>query len=523
MGKKENRKIQDFDGLYAFLRHYVDFMLRMAYRRIKYVGLEKVPADGAVIYAPNHTNALMDALVILAMDRKQKVFVARADIFRNPKVAKILRFLKIMPIMRIRDGMDEVRKNTEIIHKSVDVLLDKVPFCILPEGRHQAKHSLLPLSKGIFRIALEAEELMNGRLPLYIVPVGLEYGNFFRFRSTVLVQTGEPINVSAFLKEHRQLTQPEVMNLMKDELTERMKEVILYIPDDEYYDATLDTCAAVINQQVDSWRKEHPGSRRHSLTTRFAANKMTLGQIARLRAAEPGQAAELLGRAADIHREREKRGISLGSVVKKHPFWSRLLQLLVLIVTLPYTIPLHYSGRSADPARNRPFSLPLLEDEGQGFLQLHTLCSHSRALAPAAHHLRHCPVLHPPVGMGTGSVHRPHTRHRPVPGSLETAAAGRIRPAAALRPEAPPLHPGPASTVYGPSAQRRGASMIRPILPVGLGGCIGSLVLGLLATLGGYALARLIKFSCCFEIFCNFARELRYVSPWTFYLLFCPS
>ena len=45
---------------------------------------------------------------------------------------------------------------------------------------------------------------MDGRLPLYIVPVGLEYGNFFRFRSTVLVQTGEPINVSAFLKEHRQ-------------------------------------------------------------------------------------------------------------------------------------------------------------------------------------------------------------------------------------------------------------------------------------------------------------------------------
>ena len=66
---------------------------------------------------------------------------------------------------------------------------------------------------------------------------------------------------------------------------------------------------------------------------------MTLGQIARLRTSEPRQAAELLGRAADIHREREERGISLGSVIKKHPFWSRLFQLLVLIVTLPYTIP----------------------------------------------------------------------------------------------------------------------------------------------------------------------------------------
>lgn len=340
MSKKGNRKIQDFNGLYAFLRHYVDFSLRMAYRKIKYVGLEKVPADGAVIYAPNHTNALMDALVILAMDSKQKVFVARADIFKNPKVAKILRFLKIMPIMRIRDGMDEVRKNTEIIHKSVDVLMDKVPFCILPEGRHQAKHSLLPLSKGIFRIAIEAEELMDGRLPLYIVPVGLEYGNFFRFRSTVLVQIGDPINVSEYLRRHASLSQPEIMNLMKDDLTGRMKDVILYIPDDEYYDATLEICAAVINGQVTAWKKDHPRARRHALTTRFAANKMTLAQIARLRAeGDTRQTASLFEKAEAIHAERVRRGISLGSVIMKTPFWSRLLKLIVLIATLPYTIP----------------------------------------------------------------------------------------------------------------------------------------------------------------------------------------
>ena len=253
---------------------------------------------------------------------------------------------------------------------------------------------------------------MDGRLPLYIVPVGLEYGNFFRFRSTVLVQIGEPINVSAYLREHASLSQPEVMNLMKDDLSERMKEVILYIPDDEHYDATLETCAAVINQQVDTWRKEHPRERRHALTTRFAANKMTLGQIARLRTSEPEQAAELLGRAADIHREREERGISLGSVIKKHPFWSRLFQLLVLIVTLPYTI---YSGRSADPPGHRPGRLPLLEDEGPRLLQLHPLRGHSRALAPAADYLRSSPLLHPAVEMGPGRLHCPGARHRPHP------------------------------------------------------------------------------------------------------------
>ena len=336
---KKERKIQDYDRTYAFLRHYVDICLHLAYRKIKYIGKERIPKDGAVIFAPNHTNALMDALVILAMDRRQKVFVARADIFRNPKIARILHFFKIMPIMRIRDGMEEVRKNTEIIHKSVDVLMDKVPFCILPEGRHQAKHSLLPLSKGIFRIALEAESLMNNQMPLYILPVGLEYGNFFRFRSTVLVQIGEPINVSKVIREHQDLTQPELMNLMKDELTEKMKEVILYIPDDEYYDATLDTCAAVINEQVTKVMKADPKARRHALTTRFTANKMTLGQIDRLRHDSPEAARALLDNASEIHAVRSSKGISLGSVIMKNPFWSRLLKLIILIATLPYTIP----------------------------------------------------------------------------------------------------------------------------------------------------------------------------------------
>ena len=112
------RKIQDKNGWYDFLRHYVDSTLKLSYRKIQYTGTGNVPSDGAVIYAPNHTNALMDALVILAMDRKPKVFVARADIFKNRTLAKIFAFLKIMPIMRMRDGINEVKKNNETIEKA---------------------------------------------------------------------------------------------------------------------------------------------------------------------------------------------------------------------------------------------------------------------------------------------------------------------------------------------------------------------------------------------------------------------
>ena len=211
----QQRKIQDYDPWYARLRRYVDFLLKCSYREIRYVGTERIPKDGAVIYAPNHTNALMDALVVLAMDRQPKVFVARADIFKNPTLAKIFHFLKIMPIMRIRDGFNEVKKNNETIEKAAEVLRDKVPFCIFPEGQHLAKHSALPLSKGIFRIALQAQEQLH-EVPLYIVPVSLHYGNFFRFRSTVLVQIGHPIPVKEFMEEHRALSPQEQINLLKD-------------------------------------------------------------------------------------------------------------------------------------------------------------------------------------------------------------------------------------------------------------------------------------------------------------------
>ena len=210
----KNRKIQDYDPLYSFLRYYVDSVIKLSYRKIRQTGRENIPADGAVIYAPNHTGTLMDALVILANDKKPKVFVARADIFKNPKLAKLFRFFKIMPIMRMRDGFDEVKKNNKTIEQAVDVLKDKVPFCIFPEGTHQPKYSLQPISKGIFRIALQAQALMPD-MPLYIVPVGIRYGSFWRYRSTTHMQYGEPIKVSDCIEQNSDKTQPELMNIMR--------------------------------------------------------------------------------------------------------------------------------------------------------------------------------------------------------------------------------------------------------------------------------------------------------------------
>ena len=222
-------KIQDKDWLYLFLRPYVDWMFRRSYRRFEYIGKENIPTDGAVIFAPNHTNALCDAMAILGIDHGQKVFVARADIFKDPKKAAILNWLKIMPISRVRDGLEEVRHNDETMNKAVDTLRDGVPFCIFAEGTHHPDRTILPLSKGIFRIALQANESFGAEKPIYIVPVGIAYGDYFHLWDSVSVTIGEPINVTAFVKSRLSFVDSRAQLIMelREVLTERMTALVV--------------------------------------------------------------------------------------------------------------------------------------------------------------------------------------------------------------------------------------------------------------------------------------------------------
>ena len=73
--RKKEKKIQDYSRAYAILRYYVDAVLKLSYKRIRYTGLENIPQDGAVIYAPNHANALMDAINALGEEESVRSYI----------------------------------------------------------------------------------------------------------------------------------------------------------------------------------------------------------------------------------------------------------------------------------------------------------------------------------------------------------------------------------------------------------------------------------------------------------------
>lgn len=216
---------------YQALRAFADPNTRASYNKAHVKG--ELPKDGAIIIAPNHTNTLMDAMVVLRTRKEPTVFGARADIFKKPAIAKFLRYIRIVPMARIRDGAQSVLRNLETFAEVDEVLAHGVPFCIFPEGRHRPMHSLLPIGKGVARIAFASA----AKRQTYVVPTGIENGSFFRYRYPNTVTFGDPIDVNAFLKAHEGCTENETFHAFRQELGKQISSLITYIPDDENYEA----------------------------------------------------------------------------------------------------------------------------------------------------------------------------------------------------------------------------------------------------------------------------------------------
>ena len=238
--KRKVKAIQDNDRLYNFLSPLVQFGTRCHYEHFDVHGLENLPKEGSYIIAPCHQQALMEPLAVLNFAPKAPVFLARADIFKKPTIRAILTFLKILPVYRIRDGKESLSKNAEIFDKSRDVLLDGFPLCLMAEGRHNNRHQLLPLVKGMFRIAGETQQRL-GDHPLYIVPTGIDFEDYEEPYSNLVVNIGKPIPVQPFMETFRD-NEPVALNQMRDTLAVALRQQMHDIRSQEHYDDIMTLC-----------------------------------------------------------------------------------------------------------------------------------------------------------------------------------------------------------------------------------------------------------------------------------------
>ncbi|MDY5969397.1 MAG: 1-acyl-sn-glycerol-3-phosphate acyltransferase [Bacteroidales bacterium] len=244
-----DRPIQDFNLTYTLLKPLVKFAFRCHYNSVTIRGRKKLPAEGGYILAPNHQQALMEPLAILCVTRRPTVFLARADIFEKPAMRAFFTFLKILPIYRIRDGRESLAKDAGIFEQSRNAVLDGYPLCLMAEGRHNDKHQLLPLVKGMFRIAGETQRRMGDK-PLYIVPVGVDFDEYEQPYSNLVVNIGEPIAVKQYMAKYEE-NEAVALNQMRSAVAAAMSKQMHDIKSKEHYEEINTLC----NIENKYWRR----------------------------------------------------------------------------------------------------------------------------------------------------------------------------------------------------------------------------------------------------------------------------
>jgi 1-acyl-sn-glycerol-3-phosphate acyltransferase len=241
---KEN--IEKHSARYALLKSVAGFWHNnVFYRKVIVLGRENINPDDPVIFAPNHQNALMDALAVLFTNKGQNVFLARADIFKRKSIAAVLYFLKILPVYRIRDGFSSLKGNDEIFTKTIDVLKNKNGLVILPEGDHAGFRRLRQLKKGICRVAFQSSEATGFTLKIKIIPVALEFSNYSRFRQVLTVAYGKPIEVSDYFESYK-VSPERALNELRARLSDEMKSNMIHIESEADYEA-IDELRSMIN------------------------------------------------------------------------------------------------------------------------------------------------------------------------------------------------------------------------------------------------------------------------------------
>jgi 1-acyl-sn-glycerol-3-phosphate acyltransferase len=327
----DERKVGRWSWKYQIVKILARIAFYLFYRRIYVTGRENVPDGGRLIFAANHQNALMDALAVIFTSKYQPVYLARADLFRNPLIARILLFLKIMPVYRFRDGVDSMGRNEDTFEKTSAILSEGGCIGIMPEGNHGDEKRLRVLKKGVFRIAFKAAETYDGSPDVKIVPVGLDYGNTTRVFEELVVNYGKPLPVSEYLELYN-LHPQKGINAMRKDLSESMQSLMIDVRDESNYGKNkllLDIgCPHLIKQL----------SGRSSRTiNRFEVCRAFARSMHEYFEKNPGQADQTRLKSATLSEMLDKYEISPGSIEKPGAY-KNLLSVARRVLCFPLYI-----------------------------------------------------------------------------------------------------------------------------------------------------------------------------------------
>ena len=304
------------------------------YRNFYIINRENIPPKGTpTVVIANHQNGMMDAMAILHTmykDGRQPVFIARGDIFKKDFVARIMRFLKILPVYRNRDGSrEDIKKDLAIFNRAARILKKGGTLVIFPEAGHQQGHYMSTFKKGFSRIAFAAEEMNDFKLGVQILPLNIHYSNYFNFQSDLMVTCGKPFTYGEFFDLYKEAPNQAYLAL-NEKARARVKEMTPDIDIPEYYNE-IEALTHIMSEPL----LKHKGLRPRFLPNQKDAAMTIIAAIRQYRDDNPDGFDSLMGDTREYTGLLQKTGLHHW-VINRRISWPKLiLRILLMLIMLP--------------------------------------------------------------------------------------------------------------------------------------------------------------------------------------------
>lgn len=182
----------------AYLKHRgtLSFLFNFLFKPT-IIGNEKIPEDGRIILAGNHTH-FMDCITVAASTERVVHFLAKSELTEPP----LRRFFVPFGIIPVHRG----QKDKAALESAIEVLNDDKVIGLFPEGKvNEARGTLLPFKFGAVKMAHET----NTKIVPFVIT-----GKYKFFRKSIKIQFFDPVTVSDNLEESNN----EIWNIVNDGL-----------------------------------------------------------------------------------------------------------------------------------------------------------------------------------------------------------------------------------------------------------------------------------------------------------------
>ncbi len=176
--------------MYFLLKLYARLAIRIFCRHIRIRQPQLLKSRGPLLLAANHPNSFLDGILLTTLFERDIYSLARGDAFKHPRVNRFLRWLRLLPVYRTSEGVENLGHNYTTFASCRETFKKEGIVLIFSEGRCENEWHFRPLKKGTARLALSAWE---DNIPLQVLPVAFNYSSFKKFGKTVHIDFGEVI------------------------------------------------------------------------------------------------------------------------------------------------------------------------------------------------------------------------------------------------------------------------------------------------------------------------------------------